>query len=114
MKSYYVIGIHWMIIHVDRSIGIIVCSITVINLSLFISIFTFLRKGGCCYESHLQVVELVFTMCITKDDSLFLNIFYIPCILAKINIQGFILSIILSPFKLVIQKLGQHDRGNII
>ena len=34
MKSYYAIRIHWMIIHVDRSIGIIVCSITVINLSL--------------------------------------------------------------------------------
>ena len=51
-------------VHQDkiRSIGIIVCSITVINLSLFISIFTFLRKEGCCYESHLQVVELICTM----------------------------------------------------
>ena len=72
----------------DRSIGIIVCSITVINLSLFISIFTFLRKGGCCYESHLQVVELVCTMCITKMTLSFLTFSALHVLLLKSISKG--------------------------
>ena len=71
-------------------------------ISLYLDIYISTKRGLLLWISSSGCRTCFYNVC-RQDDSLFLNILCITCTFAKINIQGFILSIILSPFKTVIK-----------